>query len=61
MVLKNSSKTPQNICLQTHNNISFDNKSNTNIFKTFFGNLAKDLVKKLPRPKNVFGIKSVEA
>ena len=44
--LKTTSKRPQNICLKTQDGISFDSKSNTNIFKNFFSNLADDLVKK---------------
>ena len=30
------------------------------IYLNFFSNLAKNLVKKLPKSKNVFGLKSVE-
>ena len=54
--LKTTSKRPQNICLKTQDGISFDRKSNINIFKSFFSNLADDLVKKLPNSKNIFGI-----
>ena len=58
--LKSNSKRPQNICLKTEDGVSFDTETNANIFKNFFSNLAENLVKKLPKSKNVFGLKSVE-
>ena len=59
--LKTTSKSPQNVCLETQDGISFNSKSNANIFKNFFSKLAENLIEKLPKAKNLFGVKSVEA
>ena len=48
-----------NICLKKNDKISFDDKTNANIFKEFFCNLSSDLAAKLPPPSNKFGISSV--
>ena len=58
----NKKASSRNICLEdnnNNNNKSFDAKTNTEIFKTFFCELANNLVSKLPNPSNRFGIKSV--
>ena len=47
------------ICLKKDEKTSFDDKTNANIFKEFFCNLASDLVAKLPSPSNRFEINSV--
>ena len=50
-----------NICLENkNNNISFDSKTNAEIFKDFFSKLANDLVEKLPVPTNKFGIDCIK-
>ena len=38
----------------------FDDKINSNIFKTFSSNLAKELVNKLPNPPSKYGAESVK-
>ena len=43
-----------NICLMDRNKIVFNNAKNCSIFKSFFSNLAQNLVSKLPLPPNVF-------
>jgi len=52
-------KSNSNICLEKDKNISFDSKTNCEIFKNFFGNLAKELLNKLPTPTNRFGTDSI--
>jgi len=52
-------KSSTNICLQSENNISFDTKTNCEIFKNFFGNLAIELLNKLPNSTNNFGTDSI--
>ena len=47
-------------CLQNKEELCFDAKKNSNTFMEFFSNLAADLVKKLPRPPNKFGIETVK-
>ena len=37
-----------NICIKNDNELSFDTQKNVESFKEFFGNLAKNLVSKLP-------------
>ena len=49
---KSSSAT---ICLEKDGILSFDPKSNAEIFKDFYSNLANNLVKKLPTPPNKYG------
>ena len=48
------------ICLKKDGQHCFDDKTNSNIFKNFFSNLATELVKKLPDPPCKFGIDSVK-
>ena len=40
------------LCLEKDGNLSFDPRTNTEIFKDFYLNLADNLVKKLPSPPN---------
>ena len=58
--LPTKSDTLSNICLEKDNNLSFDAKTNAEIFKDFFSKLANDLVEKLPAPTNRFGIDSIK-
>ena len=51
---------PSKICLKTDGEHRFDDKINSNVFKEFFSNLAKELVKKLPNPPRRFGIENVK-
>ena len=48
------------ICLGKEGNISFDAKSNAEIFKHLFTDLAMNLVRQLPMPTNMFGTNSVK-
>ena len=48
----NSSAT---ICLEKDGILSLDPKTNAEIFKDFYSNLANNLVKKLPTPPNKYG------
>ena len=51
------------IALQTKvkdGNLSFDSKTNTEIFKDFYLNLADNVVKKLPSPSNKFEKETVK-
>ena len=49
--MSSGNNTHSKICLNDKGKPSFDNKSNTEIFKEYFSNLASDLVKKLkPSP-----------
>ena len=43
------------ICLEKDGILSFDPKTNAEIFKDFHSNLANNLVKKLPTPPNKYG------
>ena len=52
-------KAISNICLEKNGKISFDSKTNCEIFKDFFANLATNLVNNLPIPTNVLGIESI--
>ena len=49
---KSSSAT---ICLEKDGILSFDPKTNAEIFKDFYSNLANNLVKKLPTPPKKYG------
>ena len=42
--------SPSAICLEKNRTLSFDSKTNSEIFRDFFSNLASDLSKKLPSP-----------
>ena len=57
----NKKVSSSNICLEDENNNkkkSFDSKTNVEIFKEFFSELANNLLSKLPNPLNRFGITS---
>ena len=56
-----TNKSGAKICLKAENELSFDPKTNSEIFMKFFANLASDLVKKLPAPPNKFGMNTVKA
>ena len=43
------------ICLEKDGILSFDPKTNAEIFKDFYSNLANNVVKKLPTPPNKYG------
>ena len=51
---------PSKICLKKDGEHCFDDKINSNIFKDFFSNLAKELVNKLPNPPCKFGAESIK-
>ena len=57
--LPNKKSSASKICLQNENgDLTFEPKSNANIFKTFFVNLASNLLSKLPIATNVFNDES---
>ena len=56
---KKISSSPK-ICLEDNDGISFDSNKISNMFKTFFSNLAEDLVSKLPAAPNKFNKSTVE-
>ena len=58
--LPSKKTTSTNICLKDKTEITFDSSSISEIFKSFYSNLASNLVKQLPPPKNMFDLKSVE-
>ena len=58
--LPSKKTTPSSICLENNETLSFDSKTNAEIFKDFYSNLAGDLLKKLPSPTNKFGIEAVK-
>ena len=58
--LPSKKNTPSSICLENNGTLSFDSKTNAEIFKDFYSNLADDLLKKLPSPTNKFGIEAVK-
>ena len=58
--LPSKKTTPSSICLENNGTLSFDSKTNAEIFKDFYSNLAGDLLKKLPSPTNKFGIEVVK-
>ena len=53
-VCQKSHQSSSNICLKNNGENIFDPKSNAEIFKDFFSNLAENLVSKLPKPPNKF-------
>ena len=57
---KNSSNST-NICLGDKDKLNFEAKSNAEIFKNFFSNLASNLVSKLPQATQRFGMNSVSS
>ena len=58
--LPSKKNAPSSICLENNGTLSFDSKTNAEIFKDFYSNLAGDLLKKLPSPTNKFGIEAVK-
>ena len=54
MGLPSKAAWASNICLKDRNEIVFRDTSNCSIFKSFFSNLAQNLVSKLPPLPNVF-------
>ena len=55
-----SKKSAQSkICLEKNGKTTFNSKENAEIFKTFYENLSTDLVNKLPKSTNKFGMDSV--
>ena len=59
--LPSKNKSGSKICLNENGKLNFEPKVNANIFKNFFSNLADDLLKKLPNPKNKFNMDSVKS
>ena len=53
--LPTKTSAQSNICLENDNKLLFDSTSIAETFKTFFANLASNLVKKFPSPKGFFG------
>ena len=54
MGLPSKAAWASNICLKDRNEIVFNNTNNCSISKSFFSNLAQNLVSKLPPSPNVF-------
>ena len=59
--LSSKNKSGSKICLNENGKLNFEPKDNANIFKKLFSNLADDLLKKLPNPKNIFNMDSVKS
>ena len=57
--LPNENNSPSNICLKNKNGLLFDSLSIAETFKKYYSSLAENLVLKLPKPPNNFGIQSV--
>ena len=57
--LPSKTSTASKICIEENDKISFDALGNTEIFKTFFSNLAGNLLNKLPPASLKFGMASV--
>ena len=57
--MPNKKPSSSNICLNFNGALEFDSTKVAQIFADFFANLADDLVAKLPKPSNRFGLKSV--
>ena len=58
--LPSKQASPSTICLEKGGSLSFDPKTNAEIFKDFYSNLASDLLKKLPSSPNKFGKETVK-
>ena len=54
MGLSSKAASASNICLKDRNEIDFNDTKNCSLFKSFFSNLAQNLVSKLPPSPNVF-------
>ena len=58
--LPSKKASPSTICLEKDGTLSFDSKTNAEIFRDFYSNLASDLLTKLPSPPNKFGKEAVK-
>ena len=58
--LPNKKNSPSNTCLKNKNGLLFDSVSIAETFKKYYSSLAENLVLKLPKPLNNFGIQSVK-
>ena len=58
--LPNKKNSPSNTCLKNKNGLLFDSMSIAETFKKYNSSLAENLVLKLPKPLNNFGIQSVK-
>ena len=58
--LPNKKNSPSNTCLKNKNGLLFDSMSIAGTFKKYYSSLAENLVLKLPKPLNNFGIQSVK-
>ena len=58
--LPSKQASPSTICLEKGGSLSFDSKTNAEIFKDFYSKLASDLLKKLPSSPNKFGKETVK-
>ena len=58
--LPSKQASPSTICLEKRGSSSFDSKTNAEIFKDFYSNLASDLLKKPPSPSNKLGKKQLK-
>ena len=56
---RKSNSGAQNIPLKLDDEVVFDPTKTSNIFKTFFSEISKNLLEKLPDPPNKFNINSV--
>ena len=50
--LPSKQNSSSSICLEKNENLSFDPKTNAEIFNDFYSNLASNLVQELPYPPN---------
>ena len=57
--LPNKKNFPSYICLKNNNGLLFDSLSIMETLKKYYSLLAENLVLKLPKPQNNFGIQSV--
>ena len=58
--LPSKKASPSTICLEKDGTLSFDSKTNAEILRDFYSNLASGLLKKLPSPSNKFGKEAVQ-
>ena len=58
--LPNKKNSPSNTRLKNKNGLLFDSMSIAETFKKYYSSLAENLVLKLPKPLNNFGIQSVK-
>ena len=56
---KSSSGAQNNVCLKDKDKLMFDPISTSRIFKTFYQNIAKNLLDKLPTAPNRYNMNSV--